>query len=378
MNGKIQKMTAMAALLALLLTLCLPTALAAPQTQIETVPIGADSFSITLVVNSGSSLFAGIQFGLTVSDEDALHFASFEKDAAFADTIDTPFVSDDDGVHYFGFIYYANMFSGSSTIGKLNFDGYTGNETVTVTITHMNVGYLDENNTPYGVENTEDVLVLTVRRASSSGGTGGGGTIVIDIPETDPPPLARLHYDDVTDPDVWYYNAVYYLTDLGLVGGVGGNKFSPSTPFTRGMAATLLYNMEDKPDVTGMPNPFPDVKEGTWYTDAVKWAADEELVLGNADGSFRPDNNITRQDLATLLARYADFKGIELPETVNYTPFADDADIAQYAKDAVVMFFKADIINGKPGNRFDPKGTSTRADVVVMMHRFMMITDEEM
>jgi hypothetical protein len=137
------------------------------------------------------------------------------------------------------------------------------------------------------------------------------------------------------------------------------------------MIVTILYRHAGSPDVSGLTNPFDDVADGTWYTDAMKWVAANKIVFGMGNGKLGPNDNITRQDLAVILTRYADFAGLKLPVIRDYPGFKDDANIANYAKDAIERFFKAGIISGKPGNLFDPKGQATRAEAAAMVHRFV-------
>ena len=110
---------------------------------------------------------------------------------------------------------------------------------------------------------------------------------------------------------------------------------------------------------------------GAWYSDAVKWAAANGLVAGYGDDRYGPDDHITREQLATILNNYAKFADITLPENREYQGFVDGADFAGYAMEAIERFFKADVIGGKPGNIFDPKGEATRAEFAAMLMRFL-------
>jgi hypothetical protein len=202
------------------------------------------------------------------------------------------------------------------------------------------------------------------------GNTGGGGGGTTTVPPTYPPQAFINPFDDVFETD-WFYDDVAWAYVEGLMKGTSETKFSPRIPLTRAMIVTILYRQEGEPSAAGLPNPFSDVMAGTWYTDAVKWAADKGIVLGYPDWTFKPTGDVTRQELAVILHRYAGFKGIELPGTVAYAPFADDGDIAVYAKDAIEALYKAGVINGKPGNKFDPIGKATRAETAAMLHRFL-------
>ena len=177
----------------------------------------------------------------------------------------------------------------------------------------------------------------------------------------------------------WFFDYVIFAYTHGLMVGTSTDPmmFSPNVTTTRGMVVTVLYRMAGSPDVSGLKNPFDDVPAGTWYTDAVIWAANKGIVAGYGNGKFGPNDNITREQLATMLNNYAVKMGLKLPVTREYTGFKDDADIANYAKDAIERFFKAGIISGKPGNVFDPKGDATRAEFATMLMGFLGTMEKE-
>jgi len=179
-------------------------------------------------------------------------------------------------------------------------------------------------------------------------------------------------YGDVRNSD-WYYNAVLFAYSHGLMNGASAAPmmFSPNAAATRSMTVTVLYRMAGSPDVSDLDNPFGDVEDGTWYTDAVKWAAANGIVSGVGGGLYDPNAPITRQDLAVILARYADLLGISLPSARSNSEFIDDADIANYAKEAIERFFRAGIIGGYPDGGMKPQGEATRAEVAAMMMRFL-------
>ena len=223
---------------------------------------------------------------------------------------------------------------------------------------------------------------LVVTSGSSSNGNGNStGGAVNNLKETainttdsailDEKPV-RNPFTDVTE-SAWYKEAVLYVYEKGLMNGTGTNpmKFSPNITLSRAMIVTILYRQEGEPDVSDLTNPFSDVPPGTWYTDAVVWAAENGIVNGYPNGSFAPNDNIKRQDLALILMRYADIKEIELPVTRTYQSFNDETMMADYAKDSVTRCFEAGIINGKTGNIFDPSGNATRAETATMLQRFL-------
>ena len=175
-------------------------------------------------------------------------------------------------------------------------------------------------------------------------------------------------FADVKSSD-WFYGAVEYVFTNDLMMGTSTDPllFSPSATVTRGMVVTVLYRAAGSPDVTGRTNPFNDVAEDKYYTNAVIWAAANGIVSGYEDGRYGPEDNITREQLTAILNNYSESAGIILPVTREYVSFSDDADIAIYAKEAIEQFFKSGIINGKSGNLFDPKGSATRAELATML-----------
>ena len=153
--------------------------------------------------------------------------------------------------------------------------------------------------------------------------------------------------------------------------GVDKEVFNPDGALTRGMLVTILYRQAGNPDISGADNIFNDLAEGEWYSDAVKWASSNGIVTGYGDSLFGPNDNITRPDLVVVLSRYTDFMEKELSVSREYTGFSDDNDIADYAKAAVLKFYCAEVVNGKPDNIFDPNGQATRAEAAAMLRRFL-------
>jgi uncharacterized repeat protein (TIGR02543 family) len=184
-------------------------------------------------------------------------------------------------------------------------------------------------------------------------------------------------FADIKDSD-WFYDAVAYVYQRDLMTGANTNPmtFSPGMTLTRGMAATVLYRISDSPDVSGFENPFSDVADGKWYTGAAIWAYRNGIVSSYGNGKYGPEDYITRQDLAVILSNYAAKAGMPLPFAREYTRFNDDADIANYAKEAIERLFRANIVNGKPGNLYDPKDGATRAEFATMLMRFLETTEE--
>jgi|GEM_PF-169848 len=188
------------------------------------------------------------------------------------------------------------------------------------------------------------------------------GFIVVGLPHVDV---------DISD---WFFDAVAYTYLNGIMSSTSTEQmqFSPNADTTRSMIVTMLHNLSGKPEADG--HSFADIPSDVWFEDATVWAQSAGVVFGTEDGLFVPDMAITRQDLAVILVRYAAHIGAELPEIRANRPFADDADIADYARDAVEMLYCAGVISGKPGELFDPTSSATRAEVAIMLQKFMEAT----
>ena len=176
-------------------------------------------------------------------------------------------------------------------------------------------------------------------------------------------------FSDVRPSD-WFYDDVAYACSNGLFVGTSNDSFSPDAPMSRAMLATVIWRMEGSP-AAGAGNPFADVADGEWYTEAVAWAAANGIVKGVGDNRFVPDEDITRQDMATIIWRYMDMGGWSISAVRQYDTFSDEGDIADYAIQAVTELYSCGIINGKPNNLFDPNGLSTRAETAAILHRLL-------
>ena len=179
---------------------------------------------------------------------------------------------------------------------------------------------------------------------------------------------AGINYDDVPA-TAWYAGAVTYVTEQGLMSGTGGGRFSPDAPMTRAMLAAILYRNEGQPPVVDT-GAFSDVKD-SWYARAVNWAAANGIVSGYGDGRFGVNDNITREDLAAILWRYAG-----RPTASPSQDFSDESSIAGYASTAVDWARANGIISGKGNNRFDPKGSATRAEAATIMRNYLTMNTQ--
>jgi len=185
--------------------------------------------------------------------------------------------------------------------------------------------------------------------------------------------LIDLPHIDVNRGD-WYFDSVAYAYLNGVMYATHTEpmKFSPNMSTSRAMIVTILYNLAGKPAAPACT--FDDIPANTWYTNAVAWAQANNIVAGTGHNNFSPDAPVSRQDLSLILTRYANYAGLVLPETRESNVFADADATYAYAADAVDTLYKADVIGGKPGNIFDPRGNATRAEVTTMLHQFVQVT----
>ncbi|MFQ8837031.1 MAG: S-layer homology domain-containing protein [Oscillospiraceae bacterium] len=176
-------------------------------------------------------------------------------------------------------------------------------------------------------------------------------------------------FTDVSEKD-WFYGDVMFVYENGLMLGTSKTLFSPHGTATRGMMATILWRMEGSPVPKGK-NSFTDVEAGKWYADAITWTAENGIFAGYGKDKFGPDDPITREQLAAIFYRYADYKGYDLTVKGNLDKFKDADKITDYAKTAMQWAVGSGLVKGKSGNLLDPQGTATRAEIAAMLHRFI-------
>lgn len=175
-----------------------------------------------------------------------------------------------------------------------------------------------------------------------------------------------------TDVDTakWYHLSVDYVLTHKMMNGVSSRVFAPNANLTRGMLVQILYNLEGKPKGTAAN--FSDVQADAWYAEAVGWAASNKVVTGYADGTFRPNAAVTREQAAAILYRYAQSKGIDVSvgENTNILSYVDVQQASEYAIPALQWAVGAGVLNGKNGGRLAPTGTATRAEIAAIMQRW--------
>lgn len=169
-------------------------------------------------------------------------------------------------------------------------------------------------------------------------------------------------FTDVTADD-WFYDAVVYAYENSVMNGISDTCFAPNSQLSRAMMAQIFYNLAGQPEVTATNCPFTDVTPDDWFYDAVNWASQQELVTGFGDGTFLPNANVTREQMAVMLYRYAGS-----PAVPNLALTFDDADqMSDWADYAIRWAVDAELLNGKTGNLLDPSGSATRAEVAKVL-----------
>lgn len=161
---------------------------------------------------------------------------------------------------------------------------------------------------------------------------------------------------------------IAYVSQRGLMSGKSDGGFKPQESITRGQLVTILYRLEGQPFVSGTG--FSDVAAGSYCEKATKWAAATGVTAGNADGTFKPDDPITRQQLATFLYRYSRYKGYFFLSYADLSKFSDASAVADYAKDALSWANGAGLVNGTSDGRLNPGGGATRGQSAAILHRF--------
>ena len=167
----------------------------------------------------------------------------------------------------------------------------------------------------------------------------------------------------------WYADGVRYALENGIMSGYGNGKFGPGDTTSRAMIAQILYNLEGKPAYSGMLN-YTDVDANDWYAAAIRWANAESIIDGYGNHLFGPNDVLTREQLVTILYRYAKSKGVDVSGQTSLTGYNDAASVSGWAEDAMQWAVAAGIITGKGHGTLDPKGNATRSEIATIMMRY--------
>ena len=173
------------------------------------------------------------------------------------------------------------------------------------------------------------------------------------------------------DATLWYHDGVHYVLENGIMNGMGGGAFAPNSTPARAQMAQILYNMEDRPVIrSGIP--FDDVTQDAWYAAAVSWAESKSIMVGNGDGRFGPNDVLTREQLVTIVYRYAQYKGVDVSvgEDTNILSYDDALDVSGWAVSATQWAVGTGLITGRTATTLNPTDTATRAEIATIIMRY--------
>ncbi len=274
--------------------------------------------------------------------------------------------------------YMAVMKENGSTISSLKLDS---GDTVDLTAysSHNYLSLIDSD-LCYTWEVTGDIGTIDENGFFTASEEFAEGTIevsagekTISIPVSVSYPLGV--YEDVSEDD-WYYESVKIVGEMEILNGVTNTIFAPHENMTRAMFVTVLHRMEGMPESDNILT-FEDVEPDMWYTEAVKWANEKGLVMGYDEKTFGINDLINREQMATLLLRYATFKGETLDLDEDLSIFSDYEEISEYAVDSVKWAVGLGLMNGMTEDTFEPFGTAIRAQTAVILDRYMHPSEEE-
>lgn len=217
--------------------------------------------------------------------------------------------------------------------------------------------YTDDYSNDYGSESWND----------NSSSSSSSGTTTTPTTPANPVPDKAMSFTDVKSND-WYYSSVQYAYDNGLFSGVSHDSFAPGDSMDRSMLVTVLHSLDGKP--AAGKGGFTDVADGAWYANAVAWAAEHGIVSGVSDSAFAPNGAITREQLAVMLYRYAQYKGYDVSKTADLSGYADQGSISDWAAQAVQWACGSGLMTGRSANSLAPAGTLTRAEAATMLKAF--------
>ncbi len=264
--------------------------------------------------------------------------------------------------------YSYEIFTKVGENGTISVDRYaTEGDDVTITVSPDEAYLLDE-------------LTVTANGKEVEVKDNGDGTYTFKMPSADAKivvtfaedpdwePAPEMPFTDVNEGD-WFYDVVLYAYDNGLMTGVSATEFAPNQTTTRGMIVSMLARLEG---VTSAEDAgFADVAANDWYATAVNWAASVGVVNGYEDNTFRPNDAITREQMAAILYNYADYKGYDVSARADLSDYADAASISSWAEDVLAWANAEGLINGMTATTIDPQGATTRAQTAAMFERFL-------
>ena len=253
------------------------------------------------------------------------------------------------------FLYKDELYYNTSTeIRKIDVNGE--NDEV-VYVPDTSDGYI------YGTKRSGNEIQYVIKQSPNEVGTIYTTSLAV---EED----AELLFTDVKE-EHWYYEAVKYVYDQGIMSGLTETEFGPEHNITRSQFAAILYRIEGSPDVA-YEETFSDVPDDMWYTDGIIWANKKGIVSGYADSDrFGVNDNITREQMASMMHRFAEYKSYNTNESADLSSFSDAAEVSEYAEKAMQWAVGSKIISGKENGTLDPLDDATRGEGAAIIMRFM-------
>lgn len=374
------------------LALEMPRAKVSSEVKVErNAPVGAVVGGLDEVAGSHASGSDNIQIVLTVSDDNEWSdpqlankkqipveislekFKNNTKDTSFSNTqVLEIMLTFDTGQKRNFAVYHRNADGSVVPFSQLTERPATGYARDTFYVGYGFIAIYSATFSPYAITYDE------VTGGGGSNGGGGSKKPVVNneqtesgwnnCPQDETCPIAAFADGK---PTAWYHDGVHYCIDEELMKGEENNMFNPNNDLTRAMLVTVLYRMQGEPSVS-VTDRFSDVSAGQWYSKAVCWAAENEIVNGMGDGTFAPNAPISRQDLAAMLYRYAKAVGIDTTQGgMAVREFSDFESIAEYAVQAMTWAVNTQIIGGYEDNTLRPLGIATRAEVATMLMRLL-------
>ena len=290
------------------------------------------------------------------------------------------------GNNPYAYIEYA-MGSGVTQVPSMSIENVTGQADGDVPLIYADQGTMtrvkeNDEGLQEGTDVTNDQILEVINGKIEGadlelGTDDDGDTIIVgdETPSTpgggtpSEPEEPTWPFTDVTEGDDWFYDAVAYVYENGIMAGTDETTFEPYMELDRAMAAQLFYNLEGKPTVTG-DSAFTDVTSGHWAVDAITWAAQNDIVAGIGGGLYDPESNVTREQFAVMLYKYARFKGYDLTAAGDLTRFPDAGSTSSWAETALSWASGKGLINGHEDGTIDPKGSTIRAQAASIMANF--------
>ncbi len=216
-------------------------------------------------------------------------------------------------------------------------------------------------------ENAESFYVMA--KSKESGNITDSCFITVKTP--DPEPEWENPFIDVANTD-WFFESVKFVNENSLMNGLSEKEFAPYSNLTRAMLVTVLYRLEDEP-ATNRSIPFADVDMGAYYGNAVSWAKQNGIVSGITETEFSPNENLTREQIAAIMMRFAKYKGIDVSvgENTNILSYDDFFDISEYAISSLQWAAGSGLMKGKTESTLNPKDNATRGEIAAILNRFL-------